>query len=266
MERSDLVRLGALATLCLATVLLISLELWVPGSAAWLTSAALIWRTDAPAFRRRMGVLLGAIAWLAVAPIETDTSDAHFLHLGLFFLGAIVGPALILRRTDPGVIRYRMRPERFRWRDLMTMLVALPLAWAGLRLYFTLSPEVAQNWYLPPAPATEPLLRLFLGINGVGIWDELFFVNTSFAILRSLFPFAIGNLAQAVIYTAVLNDMAFTGAGPLFIFAFALIQGTMFEKTERLLYVLAVHLIVDYFLFQEIVTHYYPGFTAWWHP
>jgi len=25
-------------------------------------------------------------------------------------------------------------------------------------------------------------------------------------------------------------------------------------------------LIVDYFLFQEIVTHYYPGFTAWWHP
>ena len=58
---------------------------------------------------------------------------------------------------------------------------------------------------------------------------------------------------------AVLNDMAFNGAGPLFVYAFALIQGTLFEKTENLLYVLVVHLIVDYFLFQEIVTSYYPA-------
>jgi hypothetical protein len=40
----------------------------------------------------------------------------------------------------------------------------------------------------------------------------------------------------------------------------------MFERSRVLIYVLAVHLIVDYFLFQEIVEAYYPGFSAWWHP
>jgi hypothetical protein len=33
----------------------------------------------------------------------------------------------------------------------------------------------------------------------------------------------------------------------------------MFEDSENLLYVLIVHLIVDYFLFSTIVAHYYPG-------
>jgi hypothetical protein len=256
----------ALALLCLAAVLLIPLELWVPGILAWLASAVLIWRSGNSTVQRRLGVLLGCIAGLAVAPIHTETSNQHFLVLGSFFLAAVAVPALILGRTDPGVIRYRLWPGRLRWRDLVPVALSVPLAWAGLRLYFLLSPEITTNWYLPPEPDTESLLRLFVGINGVGIWDELFFVNTSFAIIRSLFPFPIANLAQAVIYTAVLNEMAFTGVGPVFVYSFALIQATMFEKTENLLYVVVVHLVVDYFLFQEIVTHYYPGFTAWWHP
>jgi hypothetical protein len=40
----------------------------------------------------------------------------------------------------------------------------------------------------------------------------------------------------------------------------------MFERSKVLMYVLVVHLIVDYFLFQEVITAYYPGFKAWWHP
>lgn len=74
--------------------------------------------------------------------------------------------------------------------------------------------------------------------------DELFFINTCFAILRSLFPFWTANLAQSVIYTAVLYDMAFTGWGPLFVFTLAITQGLMFERSRILIYVLAVHLIV----------------------
>ena len=101
--------------------------------------------------------------------------------------------------------------------------------------------------------------RLFLGINMVGIWDELFFVNTVFAVLRSLFSFRVANALQAVVYTAVLYDMAFTGIGPLVILAFAWTQGAMFEKSEGLIWVLIVHLVVDFFLVAAIVGSSYPG-------
>ena len=103
-------------------------------------------------------------------------------------------------------------------------------------------------------------LRLFIGINLVGIWDELFFVNTCYALLRSLFKYPLANAVQAVIYTAVLYDMAFIGCGIFVVYFFALTQGAMFEKSEALLWVLIVHLIVDYFLVAFIVQTYYPDY------
>ena len=102
-------------------------------------------------------------------------------------------------------------------------------------------------------------MRLFVGINSVGIWDELFFVNVSFAVLRSLFRFRTANAIQAVLYTSVLYDMAFTGIGPFIVYLFAWTQGAMFEESENLLFVLVVHLIVDAFLISAIVGFHYPG-------
>ena len=61
--------------------------------------------------------------------------------------------------------------------------------------------------------------------------------------------------------TAVLFDMAFAGIGPLLVYLFAITQGSMFEESENLLYVLVVHLIVDYFLYWEIIAGHYPGYT-----
>jgi membrane protease YdiL (CAAX protease family) len=213
-----------------------------------------------------MGVLLGCVAVLALAPINTDTSTAHFISLGLPFLAVVLVPFVLLGRMDPGVLSSTFFPKRLSRLELGYVLLSVPLAWGGLRLYFSLSPEIPYNWSLPPEPDADALVRLFLGINAVGVWDELFFVNTAYAILRSLFPFWPANLGQSVVYTAVLFDMAFRGWGPLFVATLALTQGIMFERSRSLLYVLLVHLIVDYFLFQEIVTAYYPGFSAWWHP
>ena len=109
-------------------------------------------------------------------------------------------------------------------------------------------------------------MRLFVGINLVGVWDELFFINIGYAVLRQLFGPRTANLAQAVIYTTVLWTMAFRGVGPVFVYLFALTQGAMFERSKVLVWVLIAHLIVDYFLFQAIVTAYYPNFSVWWHP
>ncbi len=213
-----------------------------------------------PAVRRRLSVLLGCVAVLAATDINTSTENSNFLKVGIPFGLVILLPAAILGRTDPGVIRYRFWPRVRRHVDLIYTLLSVPLAWAVLQLYWWLTPTLHLQWGLTPATADgEEIRRLFLGINLVGIWDELFFVNTAFAILRSLFAFRAANALQAVIYTSVLFDMAFVGAGPVIVFLFAWTQGSMFEKSEGLVWVLAVHLIVDFFLVAAILEHYYPG-------
>ena len=253
-----MIMLGSFAAACW---LLIPQEAYAAGAAAWVISMTLALTDPERALKRRMGVLLGCVAILALAPINTDTRPIKFLTLGGSFLAVIVLPAIILHRTDPGVIRFRMWPHRFRWLDIFYVAISIPLAMYVLRWYFQFNEFMPFQWPLPAAPETEAMGRLFWGINGVGIWDELFFVNTSYCILRSLFPFRIANPVQAVLYTAVLFDMAFAGIGPLLVYLFAITQGSMFEESENLLYVLIVHLIVDYFLYWEIVAGHYPGYV-----
>ncbi len=208
--------------------------------------------------------LASALFILVLAPISTSLEPTHITLLALCFAAVLIAPALILRKTN--IITFHFLPKHLDWVDISYTLISIPLAWGAFELYFkALSPEVPFNWVLPNEPNNTELLKLFMGINGVGIWDELFFVNTSFAILRSLFPFRTANLAQSVIYMIVLYDMAFTGWGPVFVYTLALTQGFMFERSKVLLWVLIVHLIVDYFLFQAIVTRYYPMLDVWWH-
>ncbi len=248
----------------LATIVLwIPLEQWLLGGvSAAIFAASLV--KESPTRRLRYGALASAVLVLTLAPINTRTDNQHSLTMALFFLAALVLPTALLWRQN--IITFKFLPDRLDWVDVAYTLLSVPLAWGGFRLYFgVLSPEVPFNWTLPPTPDNEELLRLFLGINAVGIWDELFFVNIGYAVLRALFPARVANPAQAVLYTAVLYDMAFTGWGPLFVYTLALTQGAMFERSKVLLYVLVVHLIVDYFLFQEIVSAYYPGLSVWWH-
>jgi hypothetical protein len=249
-----------------ATILLIPLHLHVVGGIAGLYCALLAWRDPESIVRRRMLVLLGCLAILGAANINTSTSTRNFLQLGIPFFLVILLPALILGRTDPGIIRYRLFPEKVRRHDVIYTFISIPLAWAILQFYWRVNPELYLNWALPLEPDPGEIRRLFLGINMVGIWDELFFVNTVFAVLRSLFRYPVANAVQAVVYTAVLYDMAFTGIGPLIVYFFAWTQGAMFEKSESLIWVLIVHLIVDFFLVAAIVSSHYPdyGFDFLW--
>lgn len=256
--RLDLPRWILLLSFALGTFLLVPGEQFVVGGALWSLSLVLALRDPNAALRRRMGVLLGCVALLALAPIDTQLEPIKFLTLGGPFLAVIVVPALVLARTDPGVIRYRFWPRRFRWLDLFYVVVSVPLAWLVLDWYFEFNPFMPFQWPLPPEQDDASMTFLFWGINGVGVWDELFFVNTVFAVLRSLFRLRVANLVQAVVYMSILYDMAFIGIGPVLVYLFALTQGSMFEESENLLYVLVVHLIVDYFLYWEIVSGHYP--------
>ena len=250
----------ALLAFCAATVLLIPLARYLPGFAFWTVAAILSARQKDALARRHMGVLLACIALLAFAPIHTDLSTPHFFTLGAFFLAAILGPYLFMRWRAPGELRWNFWPRRFWWRDLIYTLISIPLAWGVIELYFyRLNPGLPTHWPLPEMFDAGAIQRLVVGINCVGIWDELFFINTVYGLLRGVFPARVANAAQAVVYTSVLYDMAFTGHGVWIVYLFALTQGTMYEKSRALLYVLIVHLIVDVFLVLAIVQHYYPN-------
>jgi len=253
-------RTAMLAGFSLATVFLIALHWHLAGSILWGATLVLIWRDSRGEVRRRMTVLMGCLVILTICDINTSLSNRNFLQVGIPFALVILLPPLVLQRTDPGVIRYRFWPRK-RWRhDLFYTALSIPLAWGLLEFYWWVNPELYLQWKLPEEPDPEVIRRLFIGINLVGIWDELFFVNTVFAILRSLFRFPLANAVQAVVYTSVLYDMAFVGIGPVIIYYFALTQGNMFEKSENLLFVLIVHLIVDFFLVAAIVSSYYPSY------
>ena len=260
-------KVASLLGFCVATVLLIPMEIFVWGGLVWAAGLFCCIRQSDRVFRRRMAVLFGCILLLALAPIHTDLSNRHFLELSFFFAAAIVGPYLLLRKSDAGVLDFKFWPERLRRLDVLYTLYSIPLAWGLLKLYFFhFNLDLPSHWPMPESYSSEGYFRLLAGINGVGIWDELFFVNTVFAVLRSILPFRYANMVQAVVYTAVLNDMAFTGIGPLLIYYFALTQGFMYEKSKCLLYVLIVHIVVDYFLVEAIMHYHYPDmleFARW---
>lgn len=257
--RLDPRRIALLGAFAASIVFCIAVQNYWIGVSALLVCGGLILFDEDPALKRRMGVLLGCVVVLALTDINTQLTDRNFLQVGLPFAAVVVGPALILRRYDPGVIRFALWPRKFRWVDILYLLISVPLAYYLLKFYWWVNPSMPNHWSLPAVENAEQTTRLIVGINAVGIWDELFFVNTSFAILRSLFGFKTANAVQAVLYTCVLYDMAFTGIGPLIVYLFAWTQGSMFEESENLLYVLLVHLIVDAFLVAAILSGHYPG-------
>jgi hypothetical protein len=267
------VSLPTLLTLLLASVFLTPLDntffgISIPARSVLgvVSALAFVFFWTREPRKRKLPYLALAVAMLilVLAPISTSLRTANIFWLALCFAAVLLIPAFMLRKT--GIITFQFWPKHLDYIDVVYTLLSVPLAWGAFELYFkVLSPEVPFNWKLGSQPDNAELFTLFMGINAVGIWDELFFVNTSFAILRSLFPFRTANLAQSVIYMIVLYDMAFTGWGPVFVYILALTQGFMFERSRVLLWVLVVHLIVDYFLFQAIVTRYYPALDVWWH-
>lgn len=259
-------RKAMLACFALATVLLIPVHQFLAGGLFAIVATWLIATDPEAKLRRRMGILMGCVVFLGILDINPSLSNENFLVLSTAFTLAIVGPALILHLTgDKGLIRFRFWPVHWRKQDLIYTLLSIPLAWVVLKSYEWGNREFFDNelfrqWAMPAIADEKEIRRLFIGINLVGLWDELFFVNTCFAILRSLFRFRVANTLQALIYTAVLFDMAFIGCGFFVVFLFAWTQGSMFEKSESLLWVLIVHLIVDYFLVAFIVQSYYPDY------
>jgi hypothetical protein len=225
---------------------------WRPGGyvvlAAALGLAAVV---DRPLAKDLLLIAFGLVT-ISLVPINTEISWDHMMLMGTALAIAVVVPYLVSRFV------YRDHAVRFpilaghRWTTLERwyLVAVLVLGWIILPVYM-IPTGVYLNW--PAASDASTIARLFVGTNALGIWDELFFICTCFALLRRHLVDWQANLVQAVLFTSFLWELGFHAWGPLLIYPFALVQGWIFKLTKSLTYIVCVHLLFDFVLFLVLV-------------
>ena len=211
-----------------------------------------------PSLVRDLSLIAVGMLIVSVIPLKAELDNLAILRFALALGGAVAVPYVISRWV------YRDRAIRFPWRGggrwtafQWTWLVAvLLLGWLILPFYFITS-GVYLNW--PVVDTSDLIARLFVGVGAVGIWDELFFICTCFALLRRHFPFWQANVLQAVVFVSFLWELGYQAWGPLLTIPFALLQGFIFMKTRSLTYVVTVHLLFDAVVFLVLVHAHNPG-------
>lgn len=248
--------LAAAAGVSFSAFILFGLFLPCWGHLVLVASLLLAWRVD-----RELGrdlTLIGAgIAVVSTTSVEADLRWDRFFTLGTVLTAAVLVPLALdrlwlRRRAIVYPWRTGTRWNRVQW----SYVVAVPLlGWSILPAYFIHS-GVYQNW--PPVHEVSELARFFVGVNFVGLWDELFFICTCFALLRRHFPLWTANILQAVIFVSFLWELGYRSWGPLLTIPFSLLQGWIFNRTRNLTYVVVVHLLFDVIVFLAIVHAHTP--------
>ena len=208
-------------------------------------------------FRDLLLIAVGMLIVSAVS-VKADINWGNFFLLGVVLALAVSVPYLLSRFV------FRDRVIRFPWRGGWPwtrvqwgyLVLVLFLGWLILPFYF-ISSGVYFNW--PAVTRADEIARLFVGVNVVGTWDELFFILTVFVLFRRHFPVWQANLLQMVIFVSFLWELGYQAWGPLLTVPFALLQGWIYSRTKSLPYVLTVHLLFDAVVFLVIVHARNPG-------
>ncbi|MBO1900796.1 CPBP family intramembrane metalloprotease [Leucobacter weissii] len=226
------------------------------GGGALLRPGAEARRT--PSLLRDLSLVAIGLVIVRSIPLAAELDNWAMVRFTLALGGAVLVPYLVSRFV------YRDRATSFPWRGggrwgawHWTWLAAvLVLAWVILPFYFIAS-GVYQNW--PVVDTPDLIARLFVGVGAVGIWDELFFICTVFAVLLRHFPAWLANLLQAIVFVSFLWELGYRSWGPLLTIPFALAQGYIFLRTKSLAYVVTVHLLFDAVVFAVIVHAHDPS-------
>jgi hypothetical protein len=225
--------------------------------AAWALERRAI-TASAPSLTRDLSLIALGMLIVSVIPLAAELDNAAMLRFTLALGGAVVVPYVISRYV------YRDRAISFPWRTGQRwgrlqwgwLAAVLVLGWLILPFYFITS-GVYQNW--PVVDTPELIARLFVGVGAVGIWDELFFICTVFALLRRHFPNAVANVLQSVVFVSFLWELGYREWGPVLTIPFALLQGFIFLRTHSLAYVVTVPLLFDAVVFAVLVHAHNPG-------
>ena len=245
-----------------SAVLMFSLRLTLLGYLVVAIALAAAWFTDRNKHTEGLAkdLFLIAVGMVIVSTVSVaaDISWGNFFLLGFVLAAAVAVPYSLSRFVfKDRLIRFPWRGgwpwNRVQWGYLFLVLF---LGWLILPFYFITS-GVYLNWPIVTTP--DEIGRLFVGVNAVGTWDELFFILTVFVLFRRHFPVWQANLLQMVIFVSFLWELGYQSWGPLLTIPFALLQGWIFSTTKSLVYVLSVHLLFDAVVFLVIVHARNPG-------
>lgn len=211
-----------------------------------------------PSLLRDLSLVVIGLGIVRTIPLAAELDNWAMIRFTLALGGAVAVPYLVSRfvyrdRATGFPWRGGKRWGRFHWGWLAAVLV---LGYLILPWYF-LGSGVYQNW--PDVGTPDLVARLFVGVGAVGIWDELFFICTVFAVLLRHFPVWAANLLQTIVFVSFLWELGYRSWGPLLTIPFALIQGMIFLRTRSLSYVVTVHLLFDAVVFGVLVYAHNPG-------
>lgn len=273
---------GALLTVLAAPAFFVAEIAWL-GYALLVGGLALAWVADRrsripihprraptgpdrqPSLTRDLSLIALGLVIVRTIPLAAELDNLAMLRFTLALGGAVLVPYLVSRCVyGDRATGFPWRGERVegqprqRWGALHWGWLAgvIVLGWLILPYYF-ISSGVYENW--PAVTSPELIARLFVGVGAVGIWDELFFICTVFAVLLRHFPMWIANALQAVVFVAFLWELGYRAWGPVLTIPFALVQGFIFVRTRSLSYVVTVHLLFDAVVFAVLVHAYNPG-------
>lgn len=249
-------RLLAAALVCGAAVLLFAVHVRPLGYAPLVAGLLIAFAVDR-ALAKDLGLIALGQLIISTISLKADLSDAGMLRFTLALGGAVLVPTLISRLVfKDRVIVFPIGTGQ-RWTRTMWIYLGIVVLAGYLILpYYFISSGVYQNW--PDLDSGGEIARLFVGVNAVGLWDELFFICVVFALLRAHFPLWQANLLQAVVFVSFLWELGYREWGPLLTIPFALVQGWIFARTKSLPYVVAVHLLFDAVVFAVLVHAHHP--------
>ncbi|WP_309135393.1 type II CAAX prenyl endopeptidase Rce1 family protein [Cellulomonas sp.] len=244
------------ALVCGSAVLLFALHVRPLAYLPLVVGIVVAWAADRVLGRDLLLIGTG-MGIVSTIPLGADLSDASMLRFTIALGLAVVIPYVLSRHVlGDDVIRFPWRTGR-RWtRTQWAYLIGVQAAGYLLLPYYFLSSGAYRNW--PTVVEGQEVARLFVGVNAVGTWDELFFVCTVFALLRRHFPLWAANVLQAVVFVSFLWELGYREWGPLLTIPFALVQGFTFSLTKSLTYVLVVHLLFDAVVFMVLVHAHTP--------
>ena len=215
-----------------------------------------------PSISRDLSLIAVGLLIVSAIPLKAELDNLSILRFAVALGGAVAVPYAISRWV------YRDHAIRFPWRgggrwtafQWSWLAAVLVLGWLILPFYFITS-GVYLNW--PVVDTPDLIARLFVGVGAVGIWDELFFICTCFALLRRHFRFWQANVLQAIVFVSFLWELGYQAWGPLLTIPFAVLMGYIFMKTRSLAYVVTVHLLFDAVVFAVLVHAHNPGMLDW---
>lgn len=250
-------RLPAAALVAVSAIALFGLQERPIGYALIVAGLVVAAVADRLLLRHLLLISTGLVV-ISTMSLEANLSNAGMARFAITLSAAVALPYALSRwwyRED--VITFPVgtgnRWSRFEFGYLALVVVA---GYLVLPVYF-LGSGAYRNW--PEVTGANEIVRLFIGVNAVGLWDELFFICIVFALLRHHFPFWQANLLQCVVFVSFLWELGYRGWGPLLTVPFALLQGYIFQRTRSLTYVVTVHLTFDAIIFGILVHAYNPA-------